>query len=222
MSNIPYEVRDLEEAEYRAHPALANTDLKNAQLSLLGQQPFTPKKALREGTYLHTAILEPEKWVDLQKKLTAPQANRIGRIAATARNYPLLNELFSHPNVMIEKCVFWKDPLTGLECKAKPDLFIEGEVVLDLKTTSRNMRPAFEKQVLQKDFDRQISFYNIPLQTPIARVVGVSKTSKGRLFRLEWNRDDEYLTHGRKKAEILLQKIADDPTLYDTTISYRK
>ncbi|NME70169.1 PD-(D/E)XK nuclease-like domain-containing protein [Flammeovirga aprica] len=222
MSKIAYDIVDMPEAEYRAHPALANTDLKNAQMHLLNQPPFTPKKALREGTYLHTAILEPEKWVDMQKKLTAPQANKIGRIAATARNYPLLNELLSHPDVLIEKCIFWKDPLTGLECKAKPDLFIEGEVVLDLKTTSRNMRQAFEKQVLQKDFDRQISFYNIPIQAPIARVIGVSKTSKGRLFRLEWNKEDEYLVHGRKKAEVLLKKIADDATLHETALSLRK
>lgn len=222
MSKIAYEIIDMPEADYRNHPALANTDLKNVQMSLLGQQPFTPKKALREGTYLHTAILEPEKWVDMQKKMTTPQANRIGRIAATARNYPLLNELLSHPNVLIEKCIFWKDPITGLECKAKPDLFIEGEVVLDLKTTSRNMRPAFEKQVLRNDFDRQISFYNIPIQAPIARVIGVSKTSKGRLFRLEWNKEDEYLVHGRKKADLLLKKISEDSSLYDTALSYRK
>ncbi|AZQ61017.1 hypothetical protein EI427_01920 [Flammeovirga pectinis] len=222
MSNISYEVIDMDEKEYRNHPALANTDIKNAQLLLLGQQPHTPKKALREGTMLHSAILEPHDWVEMSKKVPVAQANRIGRIAATARNYPLLKEMLAHPNVQIEKCVFWKDPITGLDCKAKPDLFIEGEVVVDLKTTARSMKEAFEKQVLSRDFDRQIAFYNIPIQAPLTRVIGISKTSKGRLFRLEWEKDDPYLSNGKLKADIMLKKLAEDEQLLKKALLLRK
>ncbi|NLR89986.1 PD-(D/E)XK nuclease-like domain-containing protein [Flammeovirga agarivorans] len=221
MSTVPYEIIEMEEAEYRNHPALANTDIKNAQLLLLGKQPHTPKKALREGTMLHAAILEPHVWEQMGKRVPDKQASRIDRIAKTALNYPLLSELLEHPKVQIEKCVFWKDPITGLECKAKPDLFIEGEVVVDLKTTSRTWRDAFEKQVLRNDFDRQIAFYNIPLEAPIARVIGVSKVSKGRLFRLEWEKDDPYLKAGKEKADILLKKLADTPELIEQAINLR-
>ncbi|ANQ51303.1 hypothetical protein MY04_3959 [Flammeovirga sp. MY04] len=222
MSKVNFDIVEMEETDYRNHPALANTDIRNAQLILLGKQPHTPKKALREGTYLHSAILEPEEWVRIQRKVPEKQANRINRIAQTARNYPLMQEMLSHPNAQVEKCIFWKDPVTGLECKAKPDLFIEGEVVMDLKTTSRTIKGAFENQVLRNDFDRQISFYNIPIQAPIARVIGVSKISKGKLFRLDWEREDEYLKNGRQKADILLKKLADDTELIEKVIQLRK
>ncbi|OHX67960.1 PD-(D/E)XK nuclease-like domain-containing protein [Flammeovirga pacifica] len=222
MTKISYDILDMDETEYRNHSALANTDIRNAQLLLLGKQPHTPKKALREGTYLHSAILEPESWLQMEKSVPDKQAKRINRIAQTARNYTLMQEMMSHPRVQIEKCVFWKDPITGLACKAKPDLFIEGEVVMDLKTTSRTIKGAFENQVLRNDFDRQIAFYNIPIQAPIARVIGVSKISKGKLFRLDWNKEDEYLSNGREKANILLKKLADDPQLIEKVIGLRK
>lgn len=66
--NLPLILPDMPEAEYRAHPAFANSDLKVAR----GQSPAhmihkrthgspdTPAK--RDGRILHTAILEPHQF----------------------------------------------------------------------------------------------------------------------------------------------------------------
>lgn len=66
--NLPTIIRDMPEAEYRAHPAFANSDLKIARTLSPAHMihkrthgsPDTPAK--RDGRILHCAILEPAKF----------------------------------------------------------------------------------------------------------------------------------------------------------------
>jgi hypothetical protein len=66
--NLPTIIRGLPEADYRAHPAFANSDLKTirtqspAHLQWRRTHPDKDTPAKREGRILHCAILEPHAY----------------------------------------------------------------------------------------------------------------------------------------------------------------
>ena len=62
-------VRHMPESEYRAHPAVAHSDLKNMKRSPAYAQecrshPKPSSKAMNLGTAIHMALLEPKRWMD--------------------------------------------------------------------------------------------------------------------------------------------------------------
>lgn len=62
-----------------------------------------------------------------------------------------------------ELSVFWSDPVTGINCRCRPDLaayFDSGVVLWDVKTYSTSDIHRFELQAARKSYHRQQAFYS--------------------------------------------------------------
>lgn len=119
--------------------------------------PQPDKKAFALGRAVHCAVLEPEKfaaeivmwnggirrggkWDEFQAEnkgktilLPAEMDQVIGIAGAVLKNKDASE--FIRGGVA-EKSIYWKDPETGLDCKARPDMVhIERRILVDLKTT---------------------------------------------------------------------------------------
>jgi hypothetical protein len=153
--------------------------------------PETP--ALHLGSAIHCAVLEPDLFDS--KYAVAPECDRRTKIGketyaefqltlagreaiaqderdtclhiaeALRKQQPLIGETLAQDKGHSEVSVFWHDPDTGLECKARPDwLSSNGEVVIDLKTT-RDARPReFAKACAEHGYHLQNAWYMRGLQ----------------------------------------------------------
>ena len=176
------------EQEYRAFKACNWSSIKLALTSGLAYQhglanPVKPTPAMRFGTELHAAVLEPQTWQPVTvpgEFLTASGARSTKKEAADwfAANPDALTEaevanirdcasmVRAHPEVdrVLAVCpnreqpIFWTDQQTGLECKAKPDAY--GRYLLDVKTTSCDWTPrGFANEILSRKYHGQLAFY---------------------------------------------------------------
>lgn len=126
-----------------------------------------PTPAMRLGTATHMAVLEPGRfdtaymvmpegldrrtkegkqlWADIvasgKECLTSVDMDRIRSMATAARNHPVSRVLFDQLKAKTEVSLFWVDPITGVNCKIRPDIMVEpcgmfpNGLIADLKTT---------------------------------------------------------------------------------------
>lgn len=153
-------------AEYHRHPAISKSGLDQIAKSpahywLYKNTPRESSSAMEFGSAFHTLLLEPETFtkeflvVDASTKTTkiytgAVEANP-GKTVILAKDMavlegmkksfeqnPTVNKVLS--NCLVERSIFWKDPITGVECRARPDIIFGDEILIDLKTTSSDAR----------------------------------------------------------------------------------
>lgn len=147
----------------------------------------TESASMRLGTMVHTAVLEPGEWdaryivapdVDRRTKdgkeawaqfqaaakgreiVTNEEAAKAHAIAAVVLEHPaagtLLRGDFLEPER--EASYFWRDAETGLECRCRPDSF-DGEVIVDLKTTTDASPSGFARSVANYGYHVQAAWY---------------------------------------------------------------
>jgi hypothetical protein len=149
---------------------------KAAHCLLLGDEDFNKRFAIRPDEYpdSKTGELKPwsgksnwcKAWLEARAKdgktiISSEQYDRIGRISADAKQYPLVEAGIIHGAV--ERSMFWKDPETGIWLKARPDVIPQADgVFADLKTAAKFDEDFLERQI----FDA--SYY---LQAAITRMV---------------------------------------------------
>lgn len=95
-------------------------------------------------------------------------AAEIVRLACEAVREHELGALVSHPEAVFEKPIFWTCPHTGLECRAKPDFYLDmGDRILayDLKTTEQIYPAAFARTAKQFRYWLQDAHYSTGLRT---------------------------------------------------------
>lgn len=177
---------------YFDHPGFSQSDLKMAldsprmlwEMKLKNgrvQRPATP--AMREGTIIHSAVLEPGAFNDtyavcgprntkagkeqalqaLEQGLdpiTEAQATKARDIARQVHKHPLAAELFDEG--IAEVPHYERDEATGLQVKGKFDWLCDsGRTVVDLKTVGVGLAApeAFAKQVANFKYHLQAAHY---------------------------------------------------------------
>lgn len=148
----------------------------------------TESASMRLGTMVHTAVLEPETWeeryivapsgIDRRTKagkeawaafeaeaaerevITSEEAAKAHAMAAVVLEHPAAGPLLRGDFVEPERetSYFWRDPDTGLECRCRPDSF-DGEVIVDLKTTTDASPSGFAKSVANYGYHVQAAWY---------------------------------------------------------------
>jgi exodeoxyribonuclease VIII len=58
-----------------------------------------------------------------------------------------------------EESLFWTDPETGIQCKARPDFIREGHILVDLKTTEDASYRSFQKDIVKFSYHFQAAMY---------------------------------------------------------------
>lgn len=193
-------------AELTHHPGLSNKAyhalkaVSPSQIKVLGRSPLhyhdqflaedrekrEPTDAMKLGTALHTAVLEPELWAatvavpphtfdrrtkagrelahvfeaeSAGKVVISPEdADLVRRMADAVRQHPAAGFLLELPGRR-EASYTWTDPGTGLACKCRPDWHSEdGRIVVDVKTTRDASRAEFAKSIANLDYHVQAAW----------------------------------------------------------------
>lgn len=181
---------DLPADDYFADPRLSNSGSKQLLRSPKHYQhdrtsPRTETAALRMGSALHCAVLEPEKYA--LEYATAPECDRRtkagrelwGRFQAEAEGRTVLtaaeaeqvqlmaNSIAAHPLApklisggQAEVSLLWSDPTYGTPCKARADyLQADAGVIIDLKTCTDASPQGFARQALNYQYHTQGACY---------------------------------------------------------------
>jgi hypothetical protein len=141
--------------------------------------PLEPTAAMRLGTLVHTAVLEPD---ELSKRYSTclPRNTKAGKeqaermatagieavtgpdmalalsMANSVRNHPAAAALLAQGKA--EQSFWWDDTTTGLRCKCRPDWYY-GTTVVDLKTTTDASPSGFARSIATFRYHVQASHY---------------------------------------------------------------
>lgn len=185
---------DLSNEAYHAAPGISKSMLDVAARSAMHYHarfvaaerlPHEPTPAMRLGTAVHAAVLEPERFAaayfaapaGIDRRTTAGKAawaqaiaDNVGREMLAAEDYAICMEISSairrHPiaggllkDGMAERSFFAKDTETGVIRKCRPDWITDGGIVLDVKTTDDASPAAFGRSAANFRYDVQAAWY---------------------------------------------------------------
>lgn len=173
--------------EYHAHEAVGSSSLKKILRSpahyLFGlENPSEPTAAMDLGTAIHEAILEPNLFK--ANTVVMPKFEGTGSRAAKdawlLENHGkrilkqddldkvlgILHALSEHKTARAlltggaaEESFFWRDPETGILCKARPDFLRQGHIIVDVKSTFDASELAFPRQVAKLNYHLSAAQY---------------------------------------------------------------
>ena len=192
--------------DYRALPAIANSDLSRLRDALDGRPPRTDSGsgALSFGTAFHTALLEP---TDYQPGQPGLNDTLIWWLVEGVKLNTELSRLLE--NGVTERSALFTEPATGTLCKLRADLVLDqpGQpyTIIDFKTTMARDAEHFRWQCSAYDYDRQAAFYTDALRAERFLLVGVQKVEPFGVFPLEV--PATMLAEGRRKYMQLLNLL---------------
>jgi exodeoxyribonuclease VIII len=174
--------------DYHRHPAVSKSMLDRIARSPLHLQaylrdPDMPEEtpAMRLGTAVHAAVLEPERFArqyaafggdkrtnagkaafaELEARgaivLKSEEFDQVCEIARAVRQHDLAADLLA--NGVAEASAFWHDEATGVECRCRPDWWRNDGIVVDLKTTNDASPEAFARSVVNYRYHVQAAHY---------------------------------------------------------------
>lgn len=159
-------MKQMTNADYHAHAAIGKSGLDQIAKSPAHYQSWLKNKTkptpdMEFGSMVHLALLEPEifysihvvnpgikrntkegkiaflEWESANQGKTLVDEDDWLKIQAMAdvfrRNELVIGAL---AGAKVEQSIFWQDPETGVECKARPDIISSTGVIFDLKTAS--------------------------------------------------------------------------------------
>jgi hypothetical protein len=179
----------MDNATYHQHPSVSHSGLAvianktpaHYQAYINGYREETP--AMREGTNIHCAVLEPERFAreyvvmpkfdmrrTIDKELSAQfhaanagktcitqdEMDRLLQIQQAVREHPLAAELLC--DGMAEQSVFTTDPETGVAVRCRPD-YTSGANIIDVKSTIDASSDHFMRAAYAYRYHQQAAFY---------------------------------------------------------------
>jgi hypothetical protein len=192
--------------DYRALPAIANSDLSRLRDALDGRPPRVDSGsgALSFGTAFHTALLEPG---DYQPGQPGLNDTLVWWLVEGVKLNAELSRLLEHG--VAERSALFTEPTTDTLCKLRADLVLDqpGQpyTVIDFKTTMARDAEHFRWQCSAYDYDRQAAFYTDALRAERFLLVGVQKVEPFGVFPLEV--PPAMLAEGRRKYLHLLRLL---------------
>jgi hypothetical protein len=175
-------------ADYHADPAVSASHLHAVAKSPQhywarfldpDRTPLEPTAAMRLGSLVHCAVLEPDelgkRYSRCASRTTKAGKEQAAELAArgieavsdsdwslavamngSVRNHPAASALLKHGKA--EQSFWWNDSTTGLRCKCRPDWFY-GSTIIDLKTTTDASPAGFARSVANFRYHVQASHY---------------------------------------------------------------
>lgn len=153
--------------------------------------PSEPTPQMQNGTRVHCALLEPDQWAlryvvppggasDRRTRayrdfaawaaerglqpVTQEETQRAQAQAHALRALPDVARLMARGHA--ESSAYWTDPLTGVQCKCRPDFVAEGWgdsgaacILLDVKTARDASPEAFARAVASLGYHQQADWY---------------------------------------------------------------
>ena len=188
--------------DYRALPAIANSDLSRLRdfLNGRGARSAGNNAALSFGTAFHTALLEPDSYVPGQKGVND---SLVWWMVEAVRHDADLRQMLE-TGIAEPSCLFTHAETNTL-CKLRADLVLPtpgAYTMVDFKSTMAPDWHQFASQCSMFDYDRQAAFYLDALSADRFLLVGVQKVAPYGLFVVETT--PQLLAEGRAKYRALL------------------
>jgi hypothetical protein len=223
-------------AEYHADPAVSASHLHAVAASPYhywkrhldpNRQQLEPTAAMRLGTLVHCAVLEPDELLQ-RYGVCGPRNTKAGKeqaaamaadgieavsetdmtlalsMAAAVREHPAAAALLQAGKA--EQSFWWDDMTTGLRCKCRPD-WCRGGTLVDLKTTTDASPAGFAKSVANFRYHVQAAHYLAGTFAERFVFIAVEKTYPYAVgvYKL----DAEAMAHGAELRRVNMQTIAD-------------
>ena len=189
--------------------------------------------AMRRGTALHTAVLEPELWdstiavpphsFDRRTKvgreraeafeaesagklvLTPDDADDVRRMADAVRKHPAARFLLELPGRR-EASYTWVDQ-TGLACKTRPDWHSDSDfAVVDLKSTKDASRVEFARSIANLDYHVQAAWNRRALGKERFLTIAVENTRPWAVA--VYPASAEMLAAGERRIDRAMEQLA--------------
>ena len=232
-------IKNLSHKDYLAIDRVSNSYLtKLAQVPACTKVPTVETAAMTFGTAFHTYVLEQNQFADkveimpkIDKRTKDGKAAYAEFIASaegktvigiddfvTIRN--MKEAIQRHPRASLllsegiaESSIFWTDPETGIECKARPDFLTPSGVVVDLKKTRGAAPHSFLQSVLNFRYFLQAAFYldgiNQIDEIEYNRFAFIAAEADPP-YRVEvYELDLEFIDHGYRECRRLLKLEAE-------------
>lgn len=91
--------------------------------------------------------------------LTQEQWDQLHQMAAAVMAHPAAAALLTGAPGVAERSVYWRDPVTGLLCRCRPDFWREDGILVDVKTTEDASKDAFARSISNYRYHVQHPFY---------------------------------------------------------------
>jgi exodeoxyribonuclease VIII len=207
---------------YQRDPAVSKSRLVDfdklpARVIMMRDKEETVPQAL--GSLFHTAALEPQEvdaryhFVDLDRRGTkawdAEEARAAGRtivkVKDVERVYRMRDALLAHPTAkylvqdrpknLVESSWWWTDPLTGLQCRCRPDLYVPAlDTMVDLKSCENAGLIGFARNAADFRYDWQVVHYLSGARAlghnPSFVFIAIEKEEPHQIGLYEISRDD--------------------------------
>lgn len=110
---------------------------------------------LKETRETRDAILSDGKTPLLTKEYALVLA-----MQEAALNHPIVGELITRNDTVMEQSLYWKDEQTGVACRARPDLAVnDWSLIVDYKTTLSADPREFAKSIAKYGYHQQQAWY---------------------------------------------------------------
>lgn len=205
---------------YRQYPAISNSDLSEFRDFIFAKKRFKPFKAFAFGSALHEHLLEPHKphfipdTVDKDLVLHISNKVRENKFCKWVLQFSRKEQGF-----------LFEDENTKLPCKAKIDMVLKQNLIVDFKTTSQPNEAAFLKSCIEYEYDRQAAFYSDAIRNFQKNLhshqiggrgnrcyrevkfifVGIQKKAPYDIFIFDASTEKGFIGYGRKKYQSLLK-----------------
>lgn len=179
---------------YHARPEMSASKVKAVLRSLahfksefIDEEGKKDTPSLRFGTIVHTALLEPARFMKchviepaLNKNtnafkdwkaalhpeaipLSAGDADAVVRIIHAVKAHPVASSLLAKG--IAEHSYFFTEAQTGVACKMRPDYLTEDGWIVDIKTAHDASREAFTRAIGQHRYDISAGLYSEGFRT---------------------------------------------------------
>lgn len=173
--------------DYHSLPSLSSTGAKlvleaPAKYAYSREQPKTSTASMQLGTAVHSAVLEDgedmevveaSSWRTAAAKEARADAEAAGKVALLPQEaatvnairdavyaHPVAAELLSHKHGRVEESYLWTDQETGVDMRARPDLYVPGKAVVDLKTSGTAVDAhSFTNTIARFQYHLQAAWY---------------------------------------------------------------
>ncbi len=198
---------ELPKNDIRRIKAVNNSKLTRLLYQLKDKELLFPARCLVFGSAFHTMILEPNVFNLPDYNLRNSEKQNLDGMFKAVMDSELLHSLLAKSQTEVPHV--WVDKPTGLKCKAKFDLVVSKDNLIDFKTTSARSKEEFEIQLQQYDYDRQTAFYLDGFDGISFMVFGIQKYPPFKIFHKIYHVDSDFVKRGRKKYRFLMQKLTE-------------
>ena len=182
--------------EYHASPAVSNSKLSRfLESPRLMNTPRKKTPSLRWGSLVHTIILEPQligdEWAVMPEGLDKGKGAKAREeefiIANEGKEIVSHDEYVQLTSIAVavqedteaasllagdgvnEASYFWKDPITGIDMRCRPDRYRDDGLLVDVKTTPSVEHFAFRRSCWEFGYDRQSAIYQDGIEQATGR-----------------------------------------------------